>query len=158
MNHKLFRVKNIGLAVGSVTLAAALAAGTTFAQAQGGGRFSRGIRAALATLDLSQDQKDKIKASFETMKPQRQALGTKAKADRQALETLMAAPAPDPAAVGAAALQVRANRQAMRAQMETMRTNLAAILTPDQQSKLKGYLAAKRQMRHSMWGPPPAGN
>jgi Spy/CpxP family protein refolding chaperone len=151
-------VNKIGLAVGAVTLAAALTAGTAFAQAQGGGRFARGIRAALATLDLSQDQKDKIKASFETMKPQRQALGTKAKADRQALEALMAAANPDPAAVGAATLQVRANRQAVRAQMETMRTNLAAILTPAQQAKLEGYLAAKRQMRRSMWGPPPAAN
>jgi Spy/CpxP family protein refolding chaperone len=158
MNRKLFMVKDIGLAVGAVALAASLAAGTAFAQAQGRGPFARGIRAALATLDLSQDQKDKVQASFQTMKPQLKALRAKAKGDRQALEALMAAPNPDPAAVGAATLKVHANRQAMRAQMETMRTNLEAILTPEQQANLKGYLAAKRQMRRAMWGPPPAGN
>jgi Spy/CpxP family protein refolding chaperone len=158
MNRKLFMVKNIGLAVGTVVLATALGAGTAFAQAQGGGPFARGIRAALATLDLSQDQKDKIKASFGARKPELQTLGAKAKTDRQALETLLAAPNPDPAAVGAAMLKVHANRQAMRTQMETMRADLNAILTPEQQANLKGYLAAKRQMRRSMWGPPPAAN
>jgi Spy/CpxP family protein refolding chaperone len=155
MNHNPFQKKLFGAV--ALLVAGALAAGTAFAQAQPG-RFARGIRAALATLDLSQDQKDKITASFEARKPELQALGTKAKTDRQALEALMAAPNPDPAAVGAATLQVRANRQAVRAQMETMRTNLAAILTPAQQAKLEGYLAAKRQMRRSMWGPPPAAN
>jgi Spy/CpxP family protein refolding chaperone len=158
MNRKLFQVNKISLAVGTVALAAALAAGTAFAQAQGGGRFARGIRAALATLDLSQDQKDKIKASFEARKPELQTLGAKAKTDRQALDALLAAPNPDPAAVGAAMLKVHANRQAMRTQMETMRTDLDAILTPEQQAKLKGYHAAQRQMRRAMWGPPPAGN
>lgn len=158
MNRKLFTVKNIGLAVGTVTLVAALAASTAFAQVQGGGRFAHGIRRALATLDLSQDQKDKIKASFATMKPQLQALGLKSRSDRLALEALLAAPNPDPTAVGTATLLVRSNRQAIRAQMETMHANIAGILTPEQQAKLKGYHAAQRQMRREMWGPPPAGN
>jgi Spy/CpxP family protein refolding chaperone len=154
MTYRPFHKRLLGGA--ALLLAGALAAGTALAQ-HTPGRFARGIRAAMATLDLSQDQKDKIKASFATMKPQLRALGAKARADRLALEALLATPNPDPTAVGTATLLVRSNRQAMRAQMDTMRTNLAALLTPEQQAKLNGYLAAKRQMRRAMWGPP-AGN
>ena len=59
----------IGLAVGATALAGALA-GRRRPSAQPGrpGHFARGIRAAMATLDLSDAQKEKVKAIFASHK------------------------------------------------------------------------------------------
>lgn len=155
MNRKVFNSKMIGLGVGATALALVLAGVALAGNQGGGGHFGRGLRAALATVDLTQDQKDKIKASFEAKKPELSALREKAKTDREALRALVTAANPDPAAVGVATLKVHANRQAMRARMEEMRTNLAAILTPEQVAKLDGWIAAHRQQRGKFRGGPP---
>ncbi|HEX2757265.1 MAG TPA: hypothetical protein VHP60_02065, partial [Thermoanaerobaculia bacterium] len=61
MNHNPFQKKLFGAA--ALLMAGALAAGTALAQ-PAPGRFARGIRAAMATLDLSDAQKEKVKAIF----------------------------------------------------------------------------------------------
>jgi len=154
VNRKVFNSKMIGLGVGATALALVLAGVALAGNQGGGGHFGRGLRAALATVDLTQDQKDKIKASFEAKKPELSALREKAKTDREALRALVTAANPDPAAVGVATLKVHANRQAMRARMEEMRTDLAAILTPEQVAKLDGWIAAHRQHRAMLRGGP----
>ena len=154
MNPNSFQKKLFGAS--TLILAGALAAGTFIAQAQPApGRFARGVRAAMATLDLSDAQKDKVKAIFASHKDEGLAFHAQAKADREALKAAASAANPDPAAVGAAFLKVRANGEAVKAKMKAVRTEIDAVLTPEQRAKLDGWIAAHRQQRGMLRGGPP---
>jgi Spy/CpxP family protein refolding chaperone len=155
MSPKPFQKKIFGAA--SMILAGALAGSAALAQpAPGGpGRFARGIRAAMATLDLSDAQKEKIKAIFVSHKDEGAALREQAKADREALKAAASAAKPDPAVVGAAFLKVRADGETAKAKMKAVRAEIDAVLTPEQRAKLEGWLAAHRQMRGGLRGGPP---
>jgi Spy/CpxP family protein refolding chaperone len=152
MTRKVFMAKNIGIVTGVVALAASLAAGAAFAQAQGPGRFARGIRAAMATLDLTDAQKEKVKAIFESHKDDGMALRAQTKADHEALKAAASAAKPDPAVVGAAFLKVRADGEAGAAKMKAVRAEIDAVLTPEQRAKLDGWIAAHRQQRRMLRG------
>jgi len=153
MNHNPFQKKLFGAA--TILLAGALAAGTALSQ-PAPGRFARGIRAAMATLDLTDAQKDQVKAIFASQKDTAMAFHAQAKADREALKTAASAANPDPAAVGAAFLKVRANGEAVKSKMKAVRTEIDAVLTPDQRAKLDGWIAAHRQQRGMLRGGGPA--
>ena len=61
MNRKVFNSRMIGLGIGATAFALALTSGVALAGNPGGrGHFGRGIRAAMATLDLSDAQKEKV--------------------------------------------------------------------------------------------------
>jgi Spy/CpxP family protein refolding chaperone len=161
VNRKFFSSNTIGLAVRTTALALTLAGGVALGQNQGGGgHFGRGIRAAMATLDLSDAQKDKVKAIFTSHKEQFQAFRTQAKANREALRAAASADNPDPAAVGAAFLRVRADGKAMKSPLEGVHAEINGVLTPDQKSRLDGWIAAHKQQRRAalqgFGGPPPA--
>src|SRR5476649_84293 len=98
MRHHPLQKKLFGAA--ALIVAGALAAGTAFAQAHPG-RFARGIRAAMATLDLSDAQKDKVKAIFASHKAEGMAFRAQAQTNRDALKADASAASPDPTAVGA---------------------------------------------------------
>jgi len=151
MKHNPFQKKLLGAA--ALLVAGALAVGTAFAQAQPG-RFARGIRAAMATLDLTDAQKEKVKAIFASHKDEGMAFHAEAKADREALKAAASAANPDPAAVGAAFLKVRADGQAAAAKMKAVRTEIDVVLTPEQRAKLDGWIAAHRQQRAMFRGGP----
>ena len=154
MTNNPLQKKQLGAA--ALIVAGALAAGTALAQAHPApGRFARGIRAAMATLDLTDDQKDKVKAIFVSHKDEGTAFHAQAKADREALKTAASAAKPDPAAVGAAFLKVRANAEAAKAKMTAVRAEIDAVLTPEQRAKLDGWIAAHRQQRRMFRGGPP---
>jgi Spy/CpxP family protein refolding chaperone len=139
-------------------LVAGTLAGSAVAQNPGGpGLIARALKGGLATLDLSQEQKDQIKAIADAKKPSFEALRTQMKADTTALRDAASAATPDPAAVGAAFLKVRADREAARASFKSLLTDIKAVLTPDQQKKLEGYLAALRHMRRQFAGAPANG-
>src|SRR5664279_5683212 len=88
--------------------------------------------------------------------PGRLARGIRAaKATRDALKAVASAATPDPAAVGAAFLKVRADGQAAAAKMKAVRTEIDAVLTPEQRAKLDGWIAAHRQQRAMFRGGPP---
>jgi Spy/CpxP family protein refolding chaperone len=155
VNRKFFNSKMIGLGVGVTALAVVLAGGVALAGNQGGGgHFGRGIRAAMATLDLSDAQKEKVKAIFASHKDQAVAFRTQAKANREALRATASAADPDPAAVGAAFLKVRADGQAAVAKMKAVRAEIDAVLAPEQRAKLDGWIAAHRQQRAMFRGAP----
>ena len=153
MNDNAFQKKLFGAA--ALLVAGALAAGTAFAQ-PAPGRFARGIRAAMATLDLTDDQKDSVKAIFASHKDEAVAFHAQAKADREALKAAASAANPDPAVVGAAFLKLRADGQTAAAKMKAVRTEIDAVLTPEQRAKLDGWIAAHRQQRAMFRGGPPA--
>jgi Spy/CpxP family protein refolding chaperone len=157
MTHNLFQQK---LFRGSALLfAGALAAGTALAHPSPG-RFARGVRAAMETLDLTDAQKDRVRAIFASHKGEAVAFHAHAKADRDALKAAASAAKPDPAAVGAAFLRVRATGQAAAAKLKAVRAEIDEVLTPEQRAKLDGWMAAHRQQRRAarraFGGPPPA--
>jgi Spy/CpxP family protein refolding chaperone len=146
MTHHSFQQK---LFSGSaLLLAATLAAGTALAQ-PAPGRFARGVRAAMATLDLTDAQKNDVKAIFASHNEEGKAFHQQARADREALKAAASAANPDPAAVGAAFLKVRADRQAAAAKMKAVRAEIDEVLTPEQSAKLDGWIAAHRQQRRA---------
>jgi Spy/CpxP family protein refolding chaperone len=154
MSPKPFQKKIFG--VFALVLSAALAAGAALAQpGPGPNRLAQGIRAAMATLDLSDAQKEKIKAIFASHKEEGAALRAQAKADRDALKAAASAAKPDPATVGAAFLKVRADGEAAKAKMKAVRAEIDAVLTPEQRAKLDGWIAAHRQMRGGLRGGQP---
>ena len=112
-----------------------------------GGPFLRALRGGLATLDLSDDQKARIRTILESKRDAAQGLALTMRTDAKALHDLAAAPNPDPAAVGAAFLKVKADRDAVRGAAEGVLGEIKGVLTPEQQTKLDGYLAALKQMR-----------
>jgi Spy/CpxP family protein refolding chaperone len=158
MSPKPFQKKIFGAS--ALVLAGVLAAGVAFAQPAPGtpGRFARGIRAAMATLDLTDAQKEKVKAIFVSHKEDGQALREQMRTDRAALKAAASAANPDPAEVGAAFLKVRADGDAVKAKMLAVKAEIDAVLTPEQRAKLEGWIAAHRQQRRAMRGPggPPA--
>lgn len=149
----------IGFGIGATALALALASGVALAGNPGArGHVGRGIRAAMATLDLSDAQREKVKAIFAAHKEQFHAFRAQAKVNREALKAAASAANPDPAAVGAAFLRVRADGKAMKARREGVHAEINAALTPEQKAKLDGWLAAHRQQRRAAmraFGGPP---
>ena len=111
------------------------------------GPILRALRAGLATLDLTDQQKADIKALFESKKPEFQALRDQITTDRAALKAAAEAATPDPATVGNAFLKVKADGLAVKAQFETTRDALKALLTADQWTKLQGFMSGLRHGR-----------
>jgi periplasmic protein CpxP/Spy len=111
------------------------------------GAPGRGIRAALAELDLTDAQEAKVKELLESEKPKYVALREDGRAAREALRTAAKSATPDPATVGTAFLRVDAHRKSLRAERESSRQKLEALLTPEQRAKLEGWISAHRQMR-----------
>src|SRR5437773_8191517 len=102
----------------AAVLAAGLAAVPALAQdgaAPHGGRMGGALRQALSSLDLTQDQKDKIHAIRDAEKPTIQSLREQMRQDAQALRATEDSGG-DAAAVGSAFLKVRGDRQAIKAE------------------------------------------
>src|ERR1700690_2127475 len=143
MGNKRFN-RTIGMGFGVALIAAALATGAAVADGPDGsfgtrsGRMGMGMGLrGLRALNLTQDQKDKIKAAFFARRPALQALRQTAQANRQTLATLTQAANPDPATVGAAYLKVLSGRQALVAQRQQARADVMAVLTADQKTQLQ---------------------
>jgi Spy/CpxP family protein refolding chaperone len=142
-----------------VLAATALTAGAAIAQpgpgaghGQGLGPAVRVLRGALASLDLTQEQKDKVKVVLDAEKPAMQAMGAQHKADAKALNDLAATAQPDPKAVGEAFLKVQQNRVAGKAARESVLAKVEAILTPAQKAKFQGYIQAAKDAGKAKMG------
>jgi Spy/CpxP family protein refolding chaperone len=154
MNSK----KATALTIVAFVAALSVAAGAVWAQPGGGmggrSRDGQGIRAVLAKLDLTQDQKDKIKKIAEESKPAVREARERLKADREAMRTLTETSSPDPTALGNAMLRVKTSRAAMRAEMKKMKDATVAVLSPEQRIRFETYLDAARMMRQGRRGGP----
>jgi len=145
------------LATAAATLSLLLAGSAAFAgQGPHGGREGapgQGLKAALATLDLTDAQQAKVKALLQGEKPKYDALREEGRAAREALRAAAKAEKPDPATVGTAFLRADAHRKTVRAEREASRQKLEALLTPEQRAKLEGWISAHREMRRAAFGP-----
>lgn len=101
-----------------------------------------GILRCLRVVGLSEAQKADIKEIFDAEKDVMKGLLEAVKADGEALKAAIAAAPQDPCKVGTAFLDVRASVQAVHTEIGKIRTNVEAVLTPEQKAKLAGCLAA----------------
>ena len=100
-----------------------------------------GILKCLRVVDLTDQQKADIKAILEGEKDTLKGLHEAIVADRDALKALFDSENPDPCQVGTAVLKLHADRGAMRDEIAKIRSNVEALLTPEQKAKLAGCLA-----------------
>jgi len=120
-----------------------------------GGRFGRGgpggpmglAPMMLGRLNLTSDQQDRVKQIMDSHKQDQQAIGTRAMAARDALESAVTSPSFDETVIRQRAADVAA----VDADQAVMRARIYAevlqILTPDQQAKLKTMQAEMQQRR-----------
>jgi Spy/CpxP family protein refolding chaperone len=90
----------------------------------------------LARLDLTESQKADVQRIMDSRKATIASLRERMRTDWESLDAAAQAPSPNSAAVGAAYLKVRADREAMRAEHKATMDQIRSILTPDQQQKL----------------------
>jgi Spy/CpxP family protein refolding chaperone len=108
----------------------------------GPGGFVPGLRA----LDLTETQREQVKAAMESHKAEFEAQATKMQAARQALDAVVTADTLDEAAIrqkSADVAVVEADGAVLRAKVHT---EVWALLTPEQQQKAK-TLQAQRESR-----------
>lgn len=119
---------------------------------QDGPRGGEKLIHCLTILDLTEDQQTQIQGILETAKPQVEALREDARAAHEALRDAIDSGA-DECTVGAALLEVHANRTEMQTLREQVKEDIFAVLSNDQQLKLSGCLEAPGRGR----GPGPGG-
>lgn len=143
------RAKKAVAVVGAAAMLVATGAFAAFGPRGGreGRRPGAGIKAVLAKLDLSQEQKDRIRGFAEAARPQMQALREQQQANRAALRALVDAATPDAKAIGEAMLKVKAGREALKAERQKLHDATVSVLTPEQRVKLETYLEAFKMMR-----------
>jgi Spy/CpxP family protein refolding chaperone len=103
------------------------------------------FRACLSILDLTEEQEVAILGILEAARP---ALADAAAAVHTARESLRAAldvEPPDACAVGSATLAVQAAVEALRQERDAVQARVVATLTPEQQDRFEGCLAAPRR-------------
>lgn len=102
------------------------------------------ILRCLSILDLSDSQKESIGQFLESEKPILRSLQAELLADKEKLRAALAATPPDPCAVGAALLEVEADKRAIHSELEKIISTIGSFLTPEQKAKFSGCLAAPR--------------
>jgi Spy/CpxP family protein refolding chaperone len=150
-----FKGKRI-IAVATIALFGTIGAGVALAQVAkgtwGGSRVERAYERILGRLDLSQDQRSQIDALLAAEKPVIQDSVQQLKSDGAALRAAAGSAQPDPATVGIAFLKVKADGQALRAELQKVRQGTEAVLSPDQRGTFDAYLDTFRAM-HRRWRP-----
>ena len=106
--------------------------------------FLGAILRCLSILDLSESQKESIGQFLESEKPILRSLQAELLADKEKLRAALAATPPDPCAVGAALLEVEADKRAIHSELEKIISTIGSFLTPEQKAKFSGCLAAPR--------------
>ena len=102
------------------------------------------LKECLSILDLSDQQKADIQSILEAARPAVEADVAAVHAARQMLRTAVDAVPPDACTIGNDFLAVKAAVATLRVARETVRDQVLAVLTPDQQSRLKGCLDERR--------------
>lgn len=134
-----------------LTLGVTVASAEDFARS--GHRGMRGgMLRGLARLDLSETQKADIKRIMESRHAALEPLRERFQADREALRAAAEAPSPDPAAVGAAFLRVRANGETMRAERQKTMEEVRAVLTVEQREQFDAMKERFRDRHRGMGG------
>lgn len=126
-----------------LTLGVTVASAEDFAR-RGHHGMRGGLLRGLARLDLSEAQRAEIRRIMGSRHAALEPLRERFQADREALRAAAEATSPDPAAVGAAFLRVRANGETMRAERQKTMEEIRAVLTNEQREQ---FDAMREHMR-----------
>lgn len=88
-----------------------------------------------ASLSLTDDQVTQIQALYKANHEAAQPLFTQMRANREALKTALSTTEPNPTEVGKLVIADNALKAQMRALGDKLRTDIGAILTPEQKAK-----------------------
>jgi Spy/CpxP family protein refolding chaperone len=102
------------------------------------------VRECLSILDLSDQQKEEIRGILEAARPGIQADARTVRASREKLRADAGATDADACLVGQDFLALRDGLEVLRADLQSVRDQVAATLTPEQRAKLEGCLQAPR--------------
>lgn len=140
-------MKTMRLTMAAAVVAAMVGAGVATAQGPGGhgpGHGGPGFgMGPMAGLDLTDAQREQMKALHEKRRAALEPLREEARTTREAFERALEADSPDPTAVGEAALAMKAAREKMHAAHEATRAEVEKMLTDEQRAQL-----AQRGGRH----------
>ena len=151
------------LAIRNSALAVALmfTLGVTLASAQDGSGHHKmggfGMMKGLSRLNLTDAQKNNVHQILDARKATFESLHQQARANWDALQTVSESSSPDPAAVGAAFLKLKASRHALQTERESVMQQIRPILTTDQKNQLdtmKQEHQQRLQERMETDGPP----
>jgi len=109
------------------------------------GPRGRGGPGGAGYLDLTADQKAQIQELRQAQRPQMQELGQKLRDSQKRLREALDAASPDPAAIGAIALEGHELQKQMRKLHEDADAAMRALLTPEQQVKFDALQALRRE-------------
>jgi Spy/CpxP family protein refolding chaperone len=129
-------------------LAAVLAFASLAAAQPAGGRGGWGPGGADARADylkLSEPQRAQAKELFEKQRPQLAALHQSLRDNRQKVEEALAAPTPDPTAVGELVIEGHRLQQQSKQLRDQADKALRALLTPEQQVKFDAMRALREE-------------
>lgn len=101
----------------------------------------------IEVVGLSDTQKEQVRTILEASAPRVRTLHEQLKTDRQALRELLQSSSPEACAVGNAVLKVEADQKAIAAELEKIRGEVEAVLTPEQKLKFAGCMDALRPHR-----------
>ncbi len=137
-----------GCLLGVASHAAAQAPDETASQAGAAGHgwhghHGGGFAHVLKQLNLTADQKTQIKSIFEQAKPQMTTLHASLRANHEAL----AAAAPTDANYPSLLATEKSNAAAKVQAMSDLKTQVYAVLTPEQRAQIPGILAANQAAR-----------
>src|ERR1044071_4416716 len=113
------------------------AGGYAFAQKHAGrdGGFAGRLDHLKASLSLTDDQVTQMQAIFKAHHEAAQPLFTQMRANREAMKTALSAPEPNPTEIGKLTIAGNGLRSQMRALDDKLKTDIGAILTPEQKAK-----------------------
>jgi hypothetical protein len=120
------------------------------AGAGGQGHALRGFRRCLYNLDLPADQKAAIQSLVSTARPGLQADMQTLRADSQKLQADLAAGA-DATALGQDVLTRHSHAQRMQSDVEALKSQVLAKLSPDQQNAMQSCVQSSAAGRRA-WG------
>jgi len=142
--------RSVGLAVAILSVAAGAAMASAGEAAgdepRAARRAGRGGAALAEYLGLTDQQKASWRALHEQRREEMKPIFEEGRALRKRLREAVAAPSPDPTAVGEATLALEAHRQKVRAEHEAFRAKREGLLDPGQKEKLKAFEAARRTL------------
>jgi Spy/CpxP family protein refolding chaperone len=99
------------------------------------------LRHCLRVVNPTQDQTAAIQQILSDAKPALQSLHDNLKADRETLKAALQGDSPDPCALGNDLLAVKSDRDAIRGELEGVKSAVEDVLTADQKSRFEGCVA-----------------
>jgi protein CpxP len=132
-----------------------LAVAAAMAQGPHGGGPGGDFHHMLKQLDLTSDQQSQVKAIWQKEKPAMQPLMQQMRQNHEAMKALEAAGPFDEAKVTALATQGSQTMIQLEVEHERVKSEIMAILTPDQKAKL-AQIEANHEAGMSRHEPPPS--